>query len=412
MKRFHNPPRGGAGAGTIRDRTAWRNEGERVAKPVGSDGRSRDFAQAVIRACGILKAFRREGEVLVLSDVVDRTGLSKTTAFRLLRSLVEGGLVEREGKGEYRCLFRPLGTRRFRLGFAAQTDSEFSREVSDSLRRAAAEHENVHLITVNNRYSAREALRNAELLVRERVDLVLEFQTYQRVAPVIASKFLEANIPVIAIEVPHPGATYFGANNYQAGLIGGKALGRWARENWPDGAEQLLLLELPIAGPLLGVRITGVVDGLRSEMPGIDRIPSVSLDGKGDFEQILGVLRHFLRRAKPKRTLVGAVNDMCALAAVRALEEAGFGRLCAAVGQNGTREARKELRRAETRLIGSVAYFPETYGDKLIPLALGILQNKPMPSAVFVKHRLITPANVGLLYPLDAPPLRAAQGIR
>jgi len=26
------------------------------------------------------------------------------------------------------------------------------------------------------------------------VDLVLEFQTYERVAPIIASKFLEANI--------------------------------------------------------------------------------------------------------------------------------------------------------------------------------------------------------------------------
>ena len=83
-----------------------------------------------------------------------------------------------------------------------------------SLQRAAAG-EQLHLITVNNRYSAREALRNADLLIRERVDLVLEFQTYERVAPIIASKFLGANIPVIAIEIPHPGATYFGADNYQ-----------------------------------------------------------------------------------------------------------------------------------------------------------------------------------------------------
>jgi ribose transport system substrate-binding protein len=289
------------------------------------------------------------------------------------------------------------------LGFAAQTDSEFSREVSESLERAAAARENVHLITVNNRYSAREALRNAELLVRERVDLVMEFQTYQRVAPVIASKFLEANIPVIAIEIPHPGATYFGANNYQAGLIGGKALGRWAKEHWTEGPEQLVLLELPIAGSLPGLRITGIVDGLRSELPGVDKIPVTSLDGKGDFETILGVVRRFLSRSRPRRTLVGAVNDMCALAAVRAFEEAGFGQLCATIGQNGTREARKELRRPGTRLVGTVAYFPERYGDELIPLALGILQNKPVPSAVFVKHRLITPSNVSLIYPLDQP---------
>ena len=87
----------------------------------------------------------------------------------------------------------------------------------------AAAREHVDLITVNNRYSAREAVRNADLLIKERVDLVLEFQTYERVAPVLASKFLESNTPVVAIEVPHPGANYFGANNYKAGLIGGKA---------------------------------------------------------------------------------------------------------------------------------------------------------------------------------------------
>ncbi len=364
--------------------------------------RDRGHAQSVLRACDVLRCFRSEGEVLVLSDVIDRTGLSKTTAFRLLRSLVEGGLIERAGKGEYRTRFRPLVSRSFRLGFAAQTDSEFCRDVTNSLERAAAARESVQLITVNNRYSAREALRNAELLIRERVELVLEYQTYERVAPVIASKFLGANIPVIAIEIPHPGAVYFGANNYEAGLIGGRALGRWAREHWADGAEQVLLLGLPIAGPLPELRLTGFMDGLRSELPSTARVPVVDLDGKGDFDQILGVVRRFLQRSKPKRTLIGPVNDMCAMAAIRAFEECGAGHLCAAIGQNGTREARKELRRPGTRLVGSVAYFPERYGDELIPLALAILQNKPVASAVFVKHRLITPRNVDLIYPLDA----------
>src|SRR4051794_2199992 len=100
--------------------------------------RDRDHAQAVVRACEVLKKSGSGGSILALTDVVARTGLSKTTAFRLLRSLVQGGVVERAGKGEYRCLMRPLQSRSFRLGFAAQTDSPFCREVSESLRRAAA----------------------------------------------------------------------------------------------------------------------------------------------------------------------------------------------------------------------------------------------------------------------------------
>lgn len=360
-----------------------------------------DGAQSVLRACQILRAFRREGEVLVLSDLVHRTGLPKTTVFRLLQSLVTGGLAERAGRGEYRSLVRFAHMQQIRLGFAAQTDSDFSRAVSDGLTHAAAAHGGVQMITVNNRYSAREAVRNVELLIRERVELVMEFQTHQRVAPVVASRLLEADIPVIAIEIPHPGATYFGANNYQAGQIAGRAMGRWAREHWNGKADQILLLELPIAGPLLALRTTGFLDGLRGELSTADSIPSVRLDGKGTLEQVLGTVRKYLHKVKPRRTLVGCVNDVCAIAAVRAFEEIGRGDYCAAAGQNGTLGARQELRRAGTRLVGSVAYFPEKYGAELVKLALGILQGKPMPQAVFVKHQWLTPANVDLLYPLD-----------
>lgn len=70
-------------------------------------------------------------------------------------------------------------------------------------------------------------------------------------------------------------------------------------------------------------------------------------------------MRRFVRRCHFKRTLIGAVNDTCALAALRAFEEAGGEHFCAVMGQNATPEARNELRRPDTRLIGSVAYFPD-----------------------------------------------------
>jgi ribose transport system substrate-binding protein len=360
----------------------------------------RNESLTVLRACDVLKAFRHLGEELSLGEVVERTALPKTTTFRLLRTLIHGGLLERATSGVYRNRFGPVTARPFRIGFAAQGDSEFCRTVMQNMETAAAR-EHVHLITVNNRYSAREALRNADLLIREKVDLILEYQTYERVAPVIASKFLEANTPVIAIEIPHPGANYFGANNYKAGLIGGKALGRWAREQWSGKVDQVLLLELPIAGSLLELRITGLLDGLRAELPQLSGVPIAHLNGRGDFEEILDVLRQYLRRAPARRTLIGCVNDVCALAALRAFEEAGASERCAVVGQNAILDTRNELRRPGTRLVGTVAYFPERYGDEIIPLALSILQKKQVPSTVFVKHQLITSRNVDLIYPLD-----------
>jgi ribose transport system substrate-binding protein len=360
-----------------------------------------EVAEAVVRACRLLRAFRPEDTELTLKQFVDRTGLSKTTCFRLVQSLVMGGLLERVGRGSYRSRVEILASPSVRIGYASQkSDSEFSQEVTRSIHRVAAR-EHLQLIEVDNRYSAKTALRNADLLIREGVNLVLEFQTFETVAPILSSKFVEANIPVIAIEIPHPGAVFFGADNYQAGVIGGRALGRWAKRHWGGGAEAVLLMELPIAGPLPQLRVTGMVAGLGETLPGIATRSMVHLDGKGEFEHSFDVVRRYLSRTPPKRTLIAAVNDPSALGALRAFEEAGRGPLCAVMGQNAVRAARNELRRPGTRLIGSVGYFPELYGEELIPLALSILQKKPVPPAVFVKHQLITPTNVGLIYPAE-----------
>jgi ribose transport system substrate-binding protein len=361
--------------------------------------RESDIVESVVRACRLWQTFYHPDEVLTLGQFVERTGLSKTTCFRLLQSLIVGGMIDRVGKGAYRSRVQPLANPTFKLGFAAQTtDSEFSRDVNESVHRVAAR-EHLQLIAVNNRYSAKTALHNADLLIKEGVSLVLEFQTYEHVAPIISSKFLEANIPVIAIEIPHPGAVFFGADNYRAGMIGGRALGRWAKENWNGNVEALLLLELPIAGPLPQLRITGTLAGLSQVLPGVEMRSVMHLDGKGEFDHSLDAVRKYLRRTPPKRTLVAAVNDPMALGALRAFEEAGRSHLCAVMGQNAIRAAREELRRPGTRLIGSVAYFPERYGEELMPLALAILQKKSVPASVFVKHELITPKNVGLVYP-------------
>ena len=357
-----------------------------------------ETAEAVVRACRILRAFQHH-EVLTLGQVVERVELSKTTCFRLLQSLLKGGMIERVSKGAYRSCIQIITSSTYTIGFAAQsTDSEFSQDVSESLHRVA-EREQIRLIAVNNNYSPKTALRNADLLIKEGVNLVLEFQAYEHVAPIISSKFVEANIPVIAIEIPHPGATYFGADSYQAGVIGGRALGRWAKENWDGKVEEVLLLELPLAGSLPQLRITGALAGLHQTLPGMAMTTITHLEVKGDFEHSLDVVRRHLRRTGARRTLVATVNDPSALGALRAFEESGRVNECAVIGQNATRAARDELRRAGTRLIGSVGYFPERYGEELIPLALAILQKKPTPSAVFVKHQLITPKNVGLIYP-------------
>jgi len=350
-----------------------------------------------------LKAFSSADEVLTLRAVVERTQLDKGTVFRLLETLVETGLVRRAGKQGFRSCLHPIRIRKFRLGYASQSNLlPFTGIVSDSLLSAASAAD-LDLMVLNNQFSPRVALENSELFIAEKVDLVIDSQINVNVASQIGAKFLDAKIPFIAVDIPHPGAFYFGADNYKAGRIAGRHLARWAVKNWNGAAEQIMYLGVDAAGPLLNIRLTGMSDGLKEYMPESRKVPVCHYDTKGgQFDATLDAVRKHLRRRKAKRVLVGAVNDTAALAALQAFREMGLEGESAIVGQDASIEARQELRRPSTRLIGSVAYFPETYGAQLIKLALEILEKKPVPPAVFTQHELVTSENVDKVYPNDA----------
>jgi ribose transport system substrate-binding protein len=359
------------------------------------------LVKAVVHSSQVLSAFRSSGEALPLREISARSGLPKSMTFRLLYTLERCGMLEKVGENLYRSHLRPFKQRPIRLGYAAQgTDYQFSKEVSSGLQRAAAA-QGIELISVDNRYSAKIAQRNADVLVREKVDLVIEFQTDEHVAPIVAAKYRDAGIPLIAIEVPHPGATYFGANNYEAGLIGGRHLGRWARQQRYSDQDEIVFLALDRAGNLPKMRLTGMLVGMKEVHPALENCRVTYLDGDGKLGESFEVMRRHLRGSRARGFLIGAINDPSALGALRAMQEAGRVASCAVMGQNASPEGRAELRQPGTRLIGSVAYFPEKYGADILAVALDILNRRAVPPAVFVKHQLVTPENVDHIYPND-----------
>jgi ribose transport system substrate-binding protein len=355
--------------------------------------------QSVRRACDLLKAFGNASDILQLNELATRAGLNKTTACHLLATLVDCGLVTRmEGSG-YRRVVQLNAEPRFRVAFALQSyEFAFSRAVASSVERRARAMQ-IDLITLDNEDNPKKALRNAARLVEERVDLVIESQTDVRVAAQISKLFRDARIPVIAVEIPHPHTVYYGANNSRAGLIAGRHLAQWAANNWGGRVDELLLLELPKAGHVPNARILGSLLGVIERVVGLANRQVRVIRTNGHMSVAHERVRAYLQKTKAKRILVSAINDPCALGALQAFREAGREMHCAVVGQNASQEVHSELRNPQSRLIGSVAYFPERYGDGIIPLALEILAGRRVPQATFVKHQLITHANLEAIYP-------------
>ena len=101
--------------------------------------------------------------------------------------------------------------------------------------------------------------------------------------------------------MPHPGATYFGANNYEAGLIGGRHLGRWAKQHWHGEVDEIVLIALERAGSLPKMRLTGMLVGMKEICPQLENCRVTYLDGDGKLGESFEAMRRHLRVSKARR---------------------------------------------------------------------------------------------------------------
>ncbi len=344
------------------------------------------------KALDIMELLQTERAPMSLEAVYQRTRFSKTSVYRILQTLLHRGYVARSGEGLYRLVSLPL---KLRFGFAGQSaEMPFSQAVAQSLQAAAAA-SGVDLMVLDNCYDAATALQNAEEFVRARLDLVIEFQVEQQVAPVIADRIAAAGIPLIAVDIPHPHAIYFGVDNYRVGYDAGLLLADHALARWRGQPDWALGLDIEEAGPLVQSRITGAFEGIRSRIEGLPPELFVRIDGRGMHDKSYRLVLDFLKRhPKDRRILLAAATDTSALGALQAVRELRREKHVAIVGQDCIPEAVEEMRKPSSPLIGSVSHEVHEYGPRIIELGLGLLRGRSVPPYNYVAHKLVTSASL------------------
>jgi ribose transport system substrate-binding protein len=331
------------------------------------------------KALDILELLQAENQPMTLEAIHRQTKISKTTVYRVLKTYVHRGYLAQSPDGLYRQVSRP---KKIRFGFGGQSvDMPFSVEVTESLK-AAAISVGVDLMVLDNCYDAAVAMRNAEEFVKSRVDLVIEFQVEQEAAPVIADKIAAARIPLIAIDIPHPHATYFGVDNYRVGFEAGEVLAAHA-------------LRLPEAGLLVQSRITGAFEGVRSGIPDLPVECFVRIDGRGMRDRSRKLISDFLERhPRERHLLIAAATDTSALGALDAVRERKREKHVAIVGQDCIAEAIAEMTKASSPLIGSVSHEAGSYGPALVHLGLALLRGQTVAPYNYVAHKMVTPQSL------------------
>lgn len=340
------------------------------------------------KALDVIELLEESHGPVALEEVYQKTQISKTSVYRILKTLVHRGYVAQTQNGLYRLVSRP---RRLRFGLSVQSgELPFSMAVAQSVTSAAAA-SGVELIVLDNRFDPDVAVRNAEDLAAQRVDLALEFQVEEAAAPLIAHIFKKAEIPLVAIDVPHPNATYFGVDNFECGLEAGSLLAQHALRKWKGKVDWVLGVGMAEAGSFVQGRISGAFEGVRERIKEIPAERFVQLEGRGMRKPSQQAVTEFLHKStQGEHILVAAATDSSALGVLEAARAAGREADFAIVGQDCIPEAMEEMRSGKSALIGSISHEVETYGPRLIQLGISLLRGYTVPPYNYVRHKAVT----------------------
>ena len=294
----------------------------------------------------------------------------------------------------------PRNGKKYVIGFANIIRTvNFTQLVEKGIQRNA-DAAGVDLVIGDNQGSGPTALQVAETFIQRNVDFVIEFQTDANFGAQIMQKMNAAKIPVVAIDIPMGEATFFGANNPYSGFLGGSYLGQAAIAKWGAAkANQAYAVigELPQSGVVPKMRTDGQEAGIKAVLKSLPSDHLIKIDTKNVLEESFKQMSNVLGRIPPgSPIIVTAINDGSTKGMVQAVKAAGRQDDLLAVGM-GADELDALL--DEEPFVASVGYFPENYGNYLIPLSFMIMAGKTVPAGVLISHVMVTPMNVCKIYP-------------
>jgi len=259
-------------------------------------------------------------------------------------------------------------------------------------------------ISMDNQYDSVLGLKNADIMLAKKPHFFIEFQADSKVNNIVAGKFGAAKIPLLAIDVPIPGSPFMGVDNWKVALMGGHEMARLIKAKFGgwDGVDMVALGQMPAGGDVVMLRSEGFAQAL-SEDFGIDvKDPKiVRFDGgMGQSEQAKAAMDDVLA-AHPDavKIAVTSINEQTMGGIIAALQGAGRWDTMNVVvitlgmdelGQSQIRDGLSD---------GGVAFFPERYGEYVVPAVCAALQGAPVPAYIFVENVIVNKSNVDKYYP-------------
>lgn len=297
-----------------------------------------------------------------------------------------------------------------KLAFANVIDGPaFCEDVKNGIKKqwelAGGNSEDLTLL--DNKADVATALKNEDIVFSKKPEVFIEFQADSKVNAMIGRKAQEEGLFVIAVDITVPGFPFMGVENYKVG----KLTGQWLVDNidkkfgsW-DSVDLVLVVSQPAAGEAQTLRVAGQVDAFKdvygdSANPDVKDSKLILVEAWLEDNARENMSNALAAYPNAKNIILSSYTDYGIVAFKSVLEDLGkWDKSKILVGGLSGGESFNTMIRENT-LDAYVSFFPEKYGEYLVPGALAFMYDNPVPAYMFVDNEVITLENIDQFYPV------------
>jgi ribose transport system substrate-binding protein len=279
----------------------------------------------------------------------------------------------------------------------------------------------------DNNFDPAKALSNAQLMVQQKPDLIIDWTGTESIGKSIGAVFKRADIPCVAVNQTVEGCPYF---NLQNKLLGSGAadivVPLMKEKGWTPADSTIVFLFNPGAGEEVNSNGRHFYSFVAKAFPEMEQLEPdeitdktttvgdgpqfVQINGKDALEPSYTAMKQELTvLPKDRHLIVFTQNDDSALGAWRAITQAGKEDDTMIIGQGANAEGLKNLRENPSWVAEGSVFF-ELWPQYLLAMGVSVLNGEKTPPLTLAPQTVLSKDNVAKYYgdgdhPIVSPPL-------
>lgn len=306
------------------------------------------------------------------------------------------------------------GSKTLKIDYASAADSiGVFRTVGDGMVKGGPT-AGVHVRRYDNNLDGATAIRNADLMIQDRPDIIIDWNAVANVGPALGRKFNNAHIPCLAVNQPIPGCPQFNLSNQQMGIDAAKVIVAEAlKRGWTSSNTTIMMVVASPNGTEVNNGPRYFYIGAAKMMPGYpprspDQInPQTTVIGnhQGIQFECESTVEGAYKNGKNVVPTIPASNNVmlygsdsdCSLGALRALSDAGKQSNTLTGGLGPSPDGLTNLR-TNPAWVCEGAAFIDNWPEYLIAEAVAIHKGTKVPSLTPSPQLMLTKDNVETYY--------------